>query len=176
MRYYQIKQDFEYSRAPEIHGLGETFDAKCFRRDRSFELPMRTVVRAEPREHVDFVDYFYHTAPFFSEKAIDIVRMFEEDFIYKQIVLVNPKTTDSRIYVLPFFERLGAGALLETRRMEGHGEIPARIRLSYPLPIFYLFDRGGGCNVVTRLDLAESLLRNGARGMKLLPVIVEEDW
>jgi hypothetical protein len=170
MDYFLIKHDHEYTDAPRTAGLGRALNTAHFYNDLPQLIPMRTVVPIYANDHNDFTDYLYQTIPLLSDKATNVIRRFDDDFALKDIVLADPKNSEDRLYHLPFFPRFPEGVMLAPDSPYSLGSVEQRVeirlRIPYVLPVFYVFWKGN-CLPFMRLDVVESLLRNGCRGFVL---------
>jgi hypothetical protein len=179
MDYFLIKPDLEYTDAPQLADLNQKLETTAFYNNQSYLMPMRTVVRLFANEHMDFTDYLYQFIPLFSERAIKVIQRFDDDFIHKQIILVDFKNAENSLYYLPFFPRFPAEVILEpdsTYALERTDPVvEIKLKVPYILPVFFVFWKRK-CLPFMRLDVAESLLRNGCRGFLLreIKVFVEE--
>jgi hypothetical protein len=178
MEYYLFSPNQDYSDAPKLSDIHDKWNTNHFYADRSYELPMRTVVHIRSNEHMDFTDYLFHSVPLFSEKAMKVIRMFDDDFIYKELVLFDPKNGFDQMYCLPFFPRFSDRSIVTPSSQSDVTLIyraeKIELRVPYILPMFFVFQQGE-CRLFMRLDVVECLLRNGARGFALKKASVIEE-
>ena len=178
MGYFLIKSDPEYTDAPRLVGLNEKLDPTHFYTNQSHLIPMRTLVRISEYENTVFTDYLYQSIPLFSQRAMKSVLMFDDDFIRKEVILADFKNSQDEMYYLPFFPRFSSEVVLEPSSpyaLERYVVTAAlKLKLPYLLPVFFVFWQGR-CLTVMRLDIVESMLRNGCKGfmLKEAEVIVE---
>jgi hypothetical protein len=178
MEYFLVRPNPEYSDVPSLSDIHDKWNTNYFYADRSYEIPMRTVVHIRPNERIDFTDYLFRSVPLFSEKAMKVIWKFDDDYIHKELVLFDPKNGYDQMYYVPFFPRFPAETIVvptspsDVARMYSAERI--ELRVPYILPVFYIFPRGE-CRLFMRLDVVESLLRNGARGFLLQRANVVEE-
>jgi len=170
LRYYRIQQNKEYANAPRTSDMNEKLDTKNFYLNRSYNIPLRTVINIHPNRNISRVDFLYQTIPLISSRIKDVIERFENGVIYKEVVLFDPETTWNQMYYIPFFYRLSSDVLLSPsiRELSSGREStdPIKLKLPHTLPVFCISNRSS-YNLFMRIDLTESLLRNGARGLKL---------
>ena len=173
MEYYWAVPDPDYTDAPRLLDFHEKLNMNDFYLDRSYDMPKRTVIQVHPNEHMDFVDYLFQSAPLFTDKAMKVIWRFDNDFTYKEVILLSAQSGSNELYYLPFFQRFPPNVVLEPaphQMLEKPSAIP-ELKIPYPLPVFFVFLQHK-CLLFMRLDLIESLLRNGARGLGLRKAIV----
>jgi hypothetical protein len=154
--YFLIKQHPEYVDAPHLRDFHVKLDFTHFYRDKSYDMPQRTVLNVHPNEHVDFTDYLFQSVPFFSRRAMQLIWQFDRDFIHKQAILFSPKDQADNLYYIPFFPRFPAETvkLIQSKPASGiasYLEAGITLQVPYILPVFFVFDKEK-CLVLMRLD------------------------
>ncbi|MDR0469895.1 MAG: hypothetical protein LBH09_07980 [Peptococcaceae bacterium] len=168
MEYFWITPNPDYTDAPRLLDFHDKMDMNDFYFDRSCNMPMRTVIHIHPNEHMDFTDYLYQSVPLFTDKAMKVIWRYDNDFIYKELILLSPQDGLDKLYYLPFFSRFPSDVILEpssSHLLERSGTVP-KLNIPYTIPVFFVFSQHK-CLLFMRLDLVESLLRNGSRGFAL---------
>ena len=173
MEYYLVTPHPEYTDAPRLLDFHNKMDVNDFYLNRSYNMPMRTVIQIHPNEHMDFTDYLFQSVPLFTDKAIQVILRFDSDFIYKELILLSPQNVLDQLYYLPFFHRFPSSVILEpaSPHILEHSDAVPKLKISYSLPVFFVFLQNK-CLLFMRLDLIESLLRNGVRGMALRKAMI----
>jgi len=171
MRYFIIGQDETCIDAPKIMNWFDVLDVRKIRRGQSHAIPYRMVLDIQPSEDTYFTDIV--SKPFFlcTEVVKEAVKIYESDIIHKQIMLYDLKNRLSELYFLPILDIvdcLSDKSELNRDRSVIHRAVLDESRL----PDSTIF-RLGGVNstyIVARLDLVESILRRGVKGISLKEV------
>ncbi|MDR0491268.1 MAG: hypothetical protein LBH28_08515 [Oscillospiraceae bacterium] len=175
MEYFLVKPHPDYTDAPLLRDFNDQLNGNDFYLDRSYNMPMRTTIQIMPNEHMDFTDYLYQTVPLFSDNAMKVIRCFDDDFIQKEIILFDTEHSLSQLYFLPFFPRFPSAVLSAPQlpHVMGRPDAVHELNIPYSLPVFFVF-KEHKCFLFMRLDLTESLLREGARGLMLQKTIIRD--
>lgn len=160
MHYYLVRP-LEGIRVPEILNYNEVVPYKAFQQNRPGKIAKRTVCILQNRADLEEVLLF--PLPLFGENARKSLNLFWWDRKYRELIFLDRAGSGSRkIYFLPFFPRI-----------EGKVQKEALVILKKPIPedipAVYV-EEGERIHVILRLDLVESLLRNGLCGVNLQPV------
>jgi len=169
LRYCLIEQNLEYFDAPKVSDFHQKINKWSFYNDKSFEIPMRSVVNVLPNKNLDFVDYLFPSVPLITKRMREVIEKFESEFVIKEIILFDPESGLNELYYIPFFHRFESDVLQSPSWFEvQHGDFEKQISISPPfeLPVFYVFHENT-CLLFMRLDLIEALLRSGVRGLVL---------
>jgi len=170
MEYFWVIPHPDYTDAPRMRDFHDKLKMNDFYLDRSHNIPMRTVIQIHPNEHMDFTDFLFQSVPLFTDKAMKVIWRFDNDFIYKQLILLSPQNSLDKLYYLPFFTRFPPSVILEPSSPHilerSDSDAAPKLKIPYTLPIFHVFFQHK-CLLFVRLDLIESLLRNGVRGLAL---------
>ncbi len=118
---------------------------------------------------MDFVDIV--TIPFFmvSEKIHNLIKIFEPNMQYKEIILLDKKNGRAEVYYLPILEEVNCLGK-NTKFNLDYSVIEKPILCKEKVgdkSIFRLPEGPSGCCVV-RMDLLESILRRDAYGFKIV--------
>ena len=170
MDYFLITQDQLYSDAPRMADLNQKLKIYPFYNNDPHLMAPRTLIQISADEHVDFIDYLFQSVPLISERVMGVVRNFEDDFIHKQVILADLKNGHDRMYYIPFFQRFSDEVILSPDSPNvierGKPDIDIKLKIPYVIPVFFVFWKEK-CYLFMRLDVVESLLRNGCRGFTM---------
>lgn len=177
MEYLLITPE-EYNDAPRLRDFHEKINANDFYQDRSYRIPMRTIIRIHPNEFMNFTDYLFQSVPLFSPRAMQVIWRFSRDFLYKEMILFDPEEAKDKLYYLPFFPRFPAAVMNSPAFSDDSCDLDddqeVRLTVPYEAPMFYVVTPYL-CLVFMRLDVVESLLRHSCRGFAIRKVTVEEE-
>jgi hypothetical protein len=175
MEYFMVRSNPDYDDAPRLREIDNSLNADHFRFDQSYNMPMRMTVPIMPNEHMDFTDYLFQSVPLFSDEAMKVILRFDDDFIRKEVILYSPEDGMNHLYHLPFFPRFPSDVIRapgSPSALRNADTVPDLV-IPYTLPAFFVVWESRTF-LFMRLDLTESLLRNGARGLMLYKTIVRE--
>lgn len=167
MKHFLIRQ-LEGIRNPVIADYSKTINYKAFLENKPYEIKYRTLCTVE--NEADYGELLLKPFPLFSEVAHKSLQLFLWNRMNREFVLLDP-LGKSHIYYLPFFRRLSGRVILEEGEggKEGNALVTLQERLPEDLPIVCIA-AGDVLHLMARIDLVESLIRNGMCGVRLNPV------
>ena len=168
MEYFLVSPHPDYIDAPQLRNINDLLNSNHFYYDQSYDMPMRTVIQLHPNEHMDFTDYLFQAVPLISKEAMTVIWRFDDDYVQKEIILFDQKNGLDKLYYLPFFPRFPRSVVAEPKNIISIGtpDVIPELTIPYTLPVFYVVWEVK-CLLFMRLDVVESLLRNGVRGILL---------
>ena len=152
MKYFLLHTDPQYTTAPDLLDWRDKIDPRYIRKGRSYRLPQRELLLIRENPDTVFTDVL--SFPFFlvTQLGKDVICLYEPKTIFKELVLLDRANQAAEVYHLPILdavdclaEKLGKQAL-------------------------FFLDGLKNTYVAARLDLVESLLKRGARGIGLTPL------
>ncbi|MEH2938400.1 hypothetical protein [Lawsonibacter sp. JLR.KK007] len=168
MKYFLLKTDPQFDTAPEIIDWFKRIDRRNICLGKSHNIEKRQLFFIKENSHTVFPDVL--SFPFFmvTEALRDVIRMYEPKTIFKEIVLLGHKYAETCTYYLPILEYVDcldpASKLTRDRSTILEGIISRR--KVDDRSIFYLAEVRN-LYTVARLDIVESFLRRGAKGLSL---------
>lgn len=168
MRYYLMKKDPQFSRAPDVINWYGKIKVQDIKPGNYHLLPERLLLQIRANQNMDFIKILI--TPFFlvSEEIRECLELYEPLLGFKEIVLLDKKYKQAQEYFLPTLDEVDC----LTEKCEYHRSRSHLLYTQIDLnkvgdkSIFYL--TGISHNyVVVRLDVAESMIRRGARGFLL---------
>ena len=168
MRYFLIEQDEAYVDAPIIINWFEKLDVRKIKKGLSYEIPYRMSLDVRPDKEIYFTDIV--SKPFFlyTEIVKQAVSIYEPQMPHKQIMLADKKNFLSELYFMPILEIVDC--LSDETILDTDGSIIGIVELNHTkIPDLSIFKLAGisGRSIIVRLDLIESILRRGAKGICL---------
>jgi len=154
--------------APDIINWYDKLDVRQIKRGESYKLPRRMILEIQKNENTVFTDVVSKPFLLYSDKVKEAVDIYETKIPYKQIVLLDGKSLLTALYYLPILETVDC--LSDKSELNRDGSVIRRAVLDKAkLPNRSIFKLGGvkSTYMVVRLDLAESILRRGVRGIRL---------
>lgn len=163
-----MPQDPTYVDAPVISDWKGKVDPRNIKPGRSHLLEDRQVLGVLPNSHMVFTDVL--SSPFFllSSTCMDVVKMYEPYIISKQIVLLDFENRQKQLYFLPILQHISCLAEGSRWNMDKSVLFEGVIDLEKvnDLGIFCLSDLKNMYTVI-RLDVLESMLKRGAKGLAI---------
>jgi hypothetical protein len=176
MRYFRLEQDKRFTDIPYIMNGFNKIDGRKIRRDQSRSLPHRVLMELYPNPNTVFGDIILSPYLLLSEKAREAVNLYEQRLPYKQVVLLDSENALTNLYFLPILEVVDClSAASEMNRGRTVIRRAVLLKSKLPSPSIFRLDNVDCAQIIVRLDLAESLLRRGVRGIKLRETIVSEE-
>lgn len=171
MKYFLIKTDTLYTDIPDIKNWFTVFDKRDIDNETSYKIPNRLLLQILPNKKTIFTDVL--SFPYFmvTEKLKDVIKMYEPTTIFKEIILLDSKNGLSKAYYLPILNKVDCLSEKSELTLDKSSIINAVLDLEKVKDncIFKISSVKDSFYVI-RLDMAESFLRRGAKGIGLTDV------
>lgn len=175
MKYFKLQETPEFKYGPQIKDWYGTFDVRDIRMETFPKLPKRQVYAVEPLKTVIFTDIVLFPFLLISPMVKKVIEMYKEQSFFREIILLNQVSGESKIYYLPVLNETKELQLVEQDYLNGEpvnpGKSPDGTRFLVNRHIFWVRDSVKRHTVVS-LDFAESLLRREAIGVGLKEVML----
>lgn len=174
MKYFLLKTHPAYTIAPDIINSFLTFHPRYRNPGESYQLPDRYLLEIQPNADTVFTDIISSPYLLVSQLVKAVIRLYHPKMIFKEIVLVEAKNDLAEVYympILPLVNCLHASSQCNIDcSVIKHGVLDKSMLNDQK--IFRIGDAysANGPYYVVHLDLAESILRRGARGIELKPL------
>lgn len=166
MNYFLLNCDPHYVDAPVIASWQDKVDPRNICPGKSQRLPDRQILNVLPNAHMVFSDVLSSPFLLLSQICMDVVKIYETHTVSKQMILLDLENRQKQTYYLPILQH--ATCLAEGSRwsMDKSVLLEGVLDLSKvgDLSIFHLADLKNRYTVI-RLDVLESMLKRGARGL-----------
>lgn len=174
MRYYWIKEDKNYTPAPQIKNWFGAFDIRKLKPGYYKEIPKRMLFYIERNPNTIFTDILVF--PFFlvSEKIKDCLQLFEPNLEFKEFILLDRSNRKAQEYFLPQLSELSCLTKNSQFNLD-HSKLnyielnPEEIKEKAIFTLAEVKSR----YVIARLDVIESMLRRNAKGLCIEEVDVK---
>ena len=175
MRYFIMEQDAEHNDAPNIINWYGKLDVQKLKQARSWEIPDRVLLEIRENPDTIFTDVISKPFLLYSKKTKDAVSIYESGIVHKQISLLDDQNLLTELYYLPILKSVDC--LSDKSELNTDKSIIRRAVLDknkLPRRSIFALDGLSSSYTVVRLDLAESLLRRGVRGVTFAKVEIDE--
>ena len=168
MRYFIMEQDEEYINVPKIINWYDRIDVRQIKPGASGKLPPKIAFNIRENADVVFTDVLTNPFLLYSANIMEAVEIYEPKIPHKQIVLLEKKSRHTAVYYLPILKKVdclsGKSELNRDKSIIRHAVLEET-----KLPPQSIFQLDGVLSTYTviRLDLVESMLRRGMRGISL---------
>ncbi len=146
-------------------------DPREIRPGHSHKLPGRQILDIRPNPHLVFIDVISSPFLLLSKRCMEVVTIYEPQAISKQIILLDMETPQKKTYFLPILKQIpclaGGSEWNRDKSVLFKGII--NLEPVGDTSIFQLADMKKIYTAV-RLDLLESMLKRGARGIGITPL------
>ena len=174
MKYFVLALNKRFDAAPIIMGASQKIDTRYINTESASKLPQRELLFVDAYMGGAFPDVFSFPLFLVSEKVFDVIKMYEPGAVSKQVILLDGKYAQSGTYFLPILKSVDCihpdtGKISDWRYVE-------RLVLERDKLCKEAIFRPAGVShaaAVVRLDLAESILKRGAKGIGLMPVEIK---
>lgn len=163
MRYFIIEEDKSIKNLPHIQNWMKTIDARNLIWGSYHKLPEISTLYVQKDDFAVFADIL--SRPFFMMKKNlqEIIKIYEPNMGYRQIVLIDFKKESAEQYFLPHLQVIEC-LTKDTKFNLDHSMIEHAVVEEKKIGEKAIFQLGQVSNryVVVRFDVLESLLRRGA--------------
>lgn len=168
MRYFLIKEDPKITQRPFILNLHDKLDIRLIHPESAYKLPERELVLIKSHPETVFTDIISSPLFLISEKIRKTVNMYEPRVPMKELVLLDKANGKAERYFLPIFEEvdcLGGESIFNL----DHSEIRKIVLDQGRIGDHSIFRIAGVGKqyIIGNLDIVESILKRGCRGMQL---------
>ena len=171
MKYFLIKADTGYLTAPNIINWFGILEKKYINKELHHKIKDRLILTISPNENTIFTDLV--TSPTFmvTDKLKEVLKLYDPTMIFKEIILLDYKNGASQLYHLPILDKLECVSEKSLLLPNRHGieKIVLDLEKVGNHPLFMIKGGINDCYII-RLDMAESFLRRGAKGISLVDV------
>lgn len=169
MIYFLIESDERYQNRPVVKGIPtDKLSTSDLYNKRYHLLPQTSILSLYNYSEVDFVDVISSPVLFLSDLCLKVAKMYQPKLVSKDFVFIDEKGGQTKTYHLPLFPRIEC--LTQNSRFNLNKSKIEYAELDFQKvkkhPIFYIGDSTGNYTVI-RLDALESMLKRGARGIKI---------
>lgn len=171
MNYFLLHSDPRYVDSPEFLNWSRKIDPRNIRPGCSHKIARRQILNIRPNPHVVFIDAISSPFLLLSKKCMEVVTIYEPQVISKQIILLDMETPQRETYYLPILKQIPCLATGSEWNLDKSILIKGVINLE-PVgdaSIFQLADMKSTYTVI-RMDILESMLKRGARGIGITPL------
>jgi hypothetical protein len=167
VKYFMLSQDRRYAFTPRLLGLYYVLDREDITRARAHRLPKEAVVFIADQDEYDLPDLL--DAGFFlvSEEVAHVFSFYDESIPFSDVILLNKSKRTEFRYRLPVFEdvdclhpacKRSVGGFIEKTVLDKDKVKGRRVFRIGPSELEQK-------PIIVRLDVAESLLRRGLKGL-----------
>ncbi len=173
MNYFLLESDPLYTDAPVISEW-KSISLEHIMPGKSHQIPARSILHVVPNTYMTFVDIIEFPFLLISKKCMDVVKIYEPQIVSKQVILLDTENRKKQTYylpILPHLECLSEKSILSPDKSELRKGILNLSKVGTE-GIFHISDLSHFYTVV-RLDVLESILKRGVRGIKVTPMETE---
>lgn len=170
MRYFMIRTHPLYTNAPDIINWYNVFDKRNIRPGASHLLPERALLRLRPNPNTVFCDVVTYPYLLVTNIVKEAILIYQPKTIFKEIILLDERNDLAETYYLPVLPVVDC--LHASSEMNNDRSVIYQAALDTERVGEEKFFRIGGlfnAYYIVHVDLAESILRRGARGVGLTP-------
>jgi len=175
MDYFLLKQDQRYTNTPNLMDVFNKIDVRNINLLKSHKIENIMIFNVKCDEGTQFLDVLDRRLFLISEKMKEIIEKYNEEIIFKIIPLIDSYSERQENYYLPIFEEVDA--LSENAELNLDKTVVKKIILDKEkIQGKKIFKIKGSSKplIVVRLDIAESLLRRGFKGISLEMLDIED--
>lgn len=168
MRYFIIDVDKRYTDAPTIINWYNKINIDNIKNGIYYNISKRTLLPLRANENIVFIDIIVKPTFLISDKLRKIFEIYDKYLKFKQVALLDSKNEKVELYHIPTIKSVDC--LNEKTKFNRDKSIITECYIDYDkvkdLSIFHIKGIKTEYTVI-RLDLLESILRRGARGISI---------
>lgn len=170
MKYYLLSWEDEGNPVPRIRNWMEKIDFHTMQQKEIEKLPSRMLLYIEENPDVLFTDIISN--PFFmvSEMVWEVMEKYGEKAEHREVILLDTENGLTGIYYLPLLEEcdcLSEKSVFNNSRTILHEIVLDEGKLA-DLPVIFRIADMEKDYVIGRMDFVESILRRGAKGIRIM--------
>lgn len=171
MRYFLLHSNPRYVDSPEFLDWSGTINPRDICPGHSYKIERRQILDVRPNPNLVFIDVISSPFLLLSKRCMEVVTLYEPQVISKQIILLDMNTPQRETYYLPILKHIHCLAEGSEWNLDKSVLRKGIIDLESvgDTGIFQLADMKNPYTVV-RLDVLESMLKRGARGVGITPL------
>lgn len=171
MNYFLLHSDPRYVDSPEFLDWRGKIDPRNIRPGASHKIARRQILNIRSNPHTVFVDVISSPFLLLSKKCMEVVTLYEPQVISKQIILLDMETPQRETYYLPILKQIHCLAEGSEWNLDRSVLSKGVINLE-PVGDTSIFQLADMKNIYTviRVDVLESMLKRGARGVGITPL------
>lgn len=173
MEYFYMRQDERYSDVPTLRPLHEQLDLWKLEQLKPEDIPTPLILDMQASKESTFLDYMEGVFPLVSASLMQVLKLYAPQTICKHVMLLHTELSMHQNMYLPFLEDIEV--------MEEESEVASEPIDFKPMPVrldptklgkrsVFQIRESHRSLVIVRLDVAESILRRGLRGVRFAPV------
>lgn len=175
MRYYLLNWEEKGNPVPRIRNWMERLDYQAVRKREMAKLPERTILFLEENPDTLFSDIIELPFLLVSKMFWDASKMYGVTVRGKEMVLLDGMNGFAEIYYMPLYPRhecLSEKTVFNNDHSAIRKMVLDKNKIRNVPPVFAVSEVEKDC-LICRLDFIESILRRGAKGIKLTQVQIE---
>lgn len=171
MNYFLLHSDPRYVDSPEFLDWPGNINPRNIRPGSSHKIARRQILNIRQNPHTVFIDVISSPFLLLSKRCMEVVTFYEPQVISKQIILLDMETPQRETYYLPILKQIHCLAAGSEWNLDKSVLIKGVIDLETigDTSIFQLADMKNIYTVI-RMDILESMLKRGARGVGITPL------
>ncbi len=177
MKYFMLSSNPCYERSPNIIKISKNeISPSDLANKNYYKFNKVTVLPVYERENIDFIDCISSPLFLVSNICMDVIKMYNPYISSKTVVLLSEKSRQMGNYNLPLLPRINCLTSNSKFNLNRSYIEYAQLDLNKVKDrnMFYIADTIG-IYVVIRLDVLESMLKRGVRGLKISEIDVLEE-
>ncbi|GEM_PF-637468 len=177
MKYFEVVKKPKIQRAPTLKNWYGSFDVRDISLLNYYKLPERHLFVVDKKEQQLFTDFVTFPFLLISPLVLDVIKMYGDFAITREIILLDGVSGESQMYFLPIFQETDKIQIHYREFQDGlcsNMKDPVS-KKTYKLDrnIFWIQDSLTRHTIIS-LDFAESLLRRNVTGLELKEVILSQ--
>lgn len=175
MKFFLLGTDSNYSNHPQLVNWFGKLDFRCCHVNDAYKIPQRQLLRIQESENTVFTGIIDRPVPLITAEVKTVFDLYEPHIIYKEVVLLDSRYERTELYYLPILEEIDC--LNEQSEFNLDRSVLRRGVIDYDRTEGKAVFRLGGVKhyyMVGRLDLVESILKRGVKGIGLTELEIYE--
>jgi hypothetical protein len=175
VRYFVLQQDNQITDCPYPKDFFQKIDVRKVSAENGETLPHRTLISLHPSKFTVFPDVLCSPVLLVARTAQSIIRLYNEDVIYRQIIYLDKENSLVNLYFMPMLDAIDCLSPY-SEYVNEHKSALSKVVLkgsAIKNESLFLVKHPEQRVIIIRLDLAESLLTHKCDGFTLAEIEIE---
>lgn len=171
MKYFELQSSPDLKYAPRIKDWNGKIDTRNITLEKYPDLPQFQLFIVDSTAKIIYTDFILFPFLLVSQSVMDIIRMYKELCFYRDVILLDQATGESKLYYLPVFNETNKLRVIETgdKMLSDPDFCSCNVKVYFDKHIFWINDSQKRHTIIS-LDMAESLLKRNITGLGIKEV------
>lgn len=173
MRFFLLSQKEQSTNLPRLYDWYDILKPIYMNPKDEWKIKDEQALYIYPNKNHLFADLLLAPFLLLSEKAQEVLKLYDPSFYYKEVFLLDPVNEKGRLYYLPIFSTIPREYMDYDNKINSIEEVLFSLEFIEKLPCFQVNFKTH-LYYIFREDLLESLFIRGGVGFSISPIKIKE--